>query len=323
MKNLSIFLKIYLVSVSILIGLCLLASLTFFIYSYKDVVSDLKYVNWFSPVWSPSRKVDSTNNFSLLWSKKVEGGSQHLAFTQLFAPDDKNLIYITTHSINSIDYLTGDLLWLTEFPEDTTFHFYDGRLYSLDSACKDNQSCTEKVFDIPAMCNVNLSHLNRLSTMRVYDAHTGNKVWEYSYRLVYSNQIFFNGKSMILEGVTWDLLNKYILNIEVNLDSGDVIKSDCENYNSYSRISDDDGILSSAFLPILSDDDWERNVETPAFIVKGSKLILVDRKTKHSSGEIVFSGFPLNAYDVKLIVKDGLLIVFLDDSNQFFVFQIK
>jgi hypothetical protein len=323
MKNLSIFLKIYLVSVSILIGLCLLASLTFFIYSFKDVVSDLKYVNWFSPVWSPSRKVDSTNNFSLLWSKKVEGGSQHLTYTQLFVPDDKNLIYISTHSINSLDYLTGDLLWSTEFPEDTIFHFYDGKLYSLDSACQDNPLCTEKIFNIPPECKVNLTHLNRLSAMRVYDAPTGKKLWEYSYRMVYPNEVFFNGNSMFLEGMTWDLVHKFIMNIEVSLDTGDVIKSDCVNYNSYSRISDDDGILSSAFLPILSDTDWERNVGTPAFIVKDSKLILVDRKTKQSSGEIVFSGFPLNAYEVNLIVKDGLLIVFLDDSNQFFVFQIK
>ena len=211
MKNLSIFLKIYLVLASILIGLCLLASLTFFIYSFKDVVSDLKYVNWFSPVWSPSRKVNSTNNFSLLWTKKVEGGSQQLTYTQLFAPDDKNLIYITTHSINSIDYLTGDLLWLTEFPEDTIFHFYDGKLYSLDLACQDDPSCTEKIFNIPPACKVNLTHLNRLSAMRVYDAHTGNKIWEYSYRLVYPNHVFFNGNSMILEGMTWDLARKYIL----------------------------------------------------------------------------------------------------------------
>jgi hypothetical protein len=323
MKNLNIFLKIYVICAVVLIGFCALASIAIHIPMIIEIISDFKYVRFFQPERMPSRNLSSTDQFTFLWSKKIEDGSRHLTYTQLFTPDDKNLIYITTHSLNSIDYLTGDLLWSTEFPEDTIFHFYDGRLYSLDSACEDNRSCTEKVFDIPPICNVNLSNLNRLSAMRVYDAHTGNKLWEYSYRMIYPNEMFFNGNSMILEGMTWDLLHGYILNIEVSLDSGDVIKSDCANYTSYTRISDDDGILSSAFLPILSDDDWERNVETPAFIVKGSKLILVDRKTKHSSGEIVFSGFPLNAYDVKLIVKDGLLIVFLDDSNQFFVFQIK
>jgi hypothetical protein len=323
MKNLNIFLKIYVICAVVLIGFCAFVSIAIHIPTIIEIISDFKYVRFFQPERMPSRNLSSTDQFTFLWSKKIEDGSRHLTYTQLFTPDDKNLIYITTHSLNSIDYLTGDLLWSTEFPEDTIFHFYDGRLYSLDSACEDNRSCTEKVFDIPPMCNVNLSHLNRLSAMRVYDAHTGNKLWEYSYRMIYPNEIFFNGNSMILEGMTWDLLRKYILNIEVSLDSGEVIKSDCANYNSYSRISDNDGILSSAFSPILSDDDWKDDSDKLAFTTRGSSLILANRQTKQPLGKITFTGFSLDPWDIQLIIHNDLLVVYFDDSNQFFTFRMK
>jgi hypothetical protein len=49
---------------------------------------------------------------------------------------------------------------------------------------------------------------------------------------------------------------------------------------------------------------------------------MVNRQTRIPLAKIEFTG-PLNPEDVELIFNDNILIVYLDDSNQFFAFQKK
>jgi len=271
----------------------------------------------FYPEQAPARDAAS-EDFTLLWSKKTGEGSQHLVYTQIFNPDDKSVIYITPNSMNSIDFSTGVALWTTNVPEDSTFHFYDGKIFSLDSYDDKVPFASTANISIPSKCNS-----RDQSTLRVYNPYTGKKEWEYSYQMVYPGQIFFKDNSAFIRGLTISLFAKYISVFEIDINSGQILGVECQNYNNYSSISTDEGILSSDFYPITRDREWKRDSDKPAFVVEGSKLIMVDRQTKKPLSQIEFTGFPLNPDDTQLIISGNTLIVFLDDSNQFFAFQVK
>jgi hypothetical protein len=278
-----------------------------------DDVKDLR----FYPEQVPARDV-IPEDFSPLWSKKTGEGSYYVGFTQIFNPDDKSIVYITPNSMNSIDILTGEELWTTNIPEDSTFHFYDDKIFSLDSYDDNVPFASSASINIPSKCNS-----NDQSTLRVYNPYTGKKEWEYSYQMVDPDEMFFKDNSAFIDGLTISLFAKYISAFEIDIDSGKILGVECQDKNNYSRISTDDGILSSGFYPITRDWEWKKENDKPAFIVEGSKLIMVDRQTKNPLSQIEFTGFPLNPNNTQLIISGNILIVYLDESNQFFAFQMK
>jgi len=220
--------------------------------------------------------------------------------------------------MSSIDFLTGEELWTTTVPEDSTFHFYDDKFFSLDSYDDKVSFASSANINIPSKCNS-----NDKSTLRVYDPHTGKKEWEYSYRMVYPEQIFFSNNSAFIHGLTIGFAAKYISVFEIDVNSGQILGMECQNYNNYSHVSTDEGILSSGFYPITRDWEWKKESDKPAFVVEGSKVIMVDRQTRNPKSQIEFTGFPINPDDTQLIISGNILVVYLDDSNQFFAFQIK
>jgi hypothetical protein len=294
-------------------GICVLVRFAIDVSLIWEGAKDLR----FYPEWAPARDADS-EDFHPLWSKKTGEGSQHLVYTQIFTPDDKSIIYITPNSMNSIDFSTGAALWTTNVPGDYTFHFYDGKIFSLDSYDDKVPFASNASISIPSKCNS-----GDQSTLRVYNPHSGQKEWEYSYQMVYPEQIFFKNNSAFIHGLTIGLPAKYISVFEIDINSGQILDVECQNYNNYSSISTDEGILSSGFYPITRDWEWKKESDNPAFIVEGSKLIMVDRQTKNPISHIEFTGFPLNPDNTQLIISDNILIVYLDDSNQFFAFQMK
>lgn len=272
------------------------------------------------PLQVPIRDVIS-EDFSPLWSKEIGESSQHLVHTQILAPDDKSIIYITPNSMNSIDLSTGAALWTTNVPEVSTFHFYHNKIFSLDSYDNEVPFVSTASISIPSKCS---SHDPRNeSTLRVYNPHTGKKEWEYSYQMVIPDRMSFKDNSAFTHGLTIGFTGKYISIFEIDIDSGQILGVECQNYNNYSSSSADDDILSSSFYPITRDWEWKTESDNPAFIVEGSKLIRVDRQTKNPISQIEFTGFPLKPNSTQLIISDDILIVYLDDSNQFFAFQVK
>lgn len=299
------------------LGVCMAFMLVRFIFDFSLIIENLQDITFYLER-VPSRDFVSSEKFTFLWSKETEDGSEHHVFTQIFTPDEKNLVYITGLSINSVDYETGKLLWSTDVPEDSTFYFYRDKLFSLDSYDELVPFVSEAETTILSKCNS-----NDKSTLRVYNPHTGKKTWEYSYHMVYPEGMYFKDDSAFISGLTIESFAKYISAFEVDIQSGQILGVTCKNLNDYSRISYDEGIISSGFYPILRDWEWEKNIDTPAFITDGRRLIMVNRDTKEPLGQIEFSGFSLNPYDVQLIIQRDLLVVYLNDSNQFFVFQIE
>ena len=299
-------------SILIFGGICVLVRFAIYLFLIWDDVKDLR----FYPERVPARDV-LLEDFSPLWSKKTGEGSHHLGFTQIFNPDDKSIVYITPNSMNSIDILTGEELWTTNVPEDSTFRFYDDKIFSLDSYDDNVPFASSASINIPSKCNS-----KDQSTLRVYNPHTGKKEWEYSYQMVDPNQMFFKDNSAFIDGLTISL-SKYISVFEVDINSGQILGMECQNYNNYSRISTDEGILSSGIDPITRDWEWKKESDKPAFIVEGSKLIMVDRQTKNPLSQIEFTGLHLSPDNTQLIISGNILIVYLDDSNQFFAFQMK
>lgn len=276
-------------------------------------VKDLR----FYPEQAPARDVVA-DDFLLLWSKKIGEGSQHLVFTQILNPDNSSIVYITPNSMNSIDLLTGTELWTTTVPEDSIFHYFDDKIFSLDSYDGNVPFASIESISIPSKCNS-----SDLSTLRVYNPHTGEMMWEYSYQMVYPGEIYFKDNSAYIYGLTLSLFTKYFSIFEIDINSGHILGVECQSLKNYSRISTDEGILSSGYSPITRDWEWEKESDKPAFIVEGSKLIMVDHKTKEPLSQIEFTGFPLNPDSIQLIINGNILIVYLDDSNQFFAFQTK
>lgn len=275
----------------------------------------------FYPENTPPRTVISTNGFSPMWSKKTEDGNQHIVYMQLFSVDDEQLIYASENSLNALDYFTGDLRWSIKNSESSTFHLYNDKLYSL--AVYDNTIpfAPEENINMPSDCNS-----NDLSTMHVYDPRNGQKIWEYSYRMAASyNGISFKNNSAFIQGLTIAFTDKYISELEVELVTGKILNVSCRNYNDYSYSDEGrtEGVLSSGFWPIYDDLGWKLNIDGPTFIVEGTKLIMVNREDKQPVGSVEFSDSELNPYHVQMIIQNNLLVVYLDDSNQFFAFQMK
>lgn len=266
----------------------------------------------------PLRSVDSTNSFMFLWSKNTENGTEHLVFTQIFALDDESFVYVTTNSMNSVDYLSGETLWTTSIPEDTTFHLYADKLFTLNSHDAHVPFATLQDISIPSKCNS-----MDMSTLRVYDPHTGEKIWEYSYEMVYPDEIFFEGNNAVIYGLTIAAFNKYVSEFSVDIESGQITGVTCQNLKEHSISGRYEGILSSNFYPIRDERDWEDDSNDPTYIVEGTKLIRIDRESMQNLASIEFSGFPLNPWDVQLINRGNQLIVYLNDSDQLFAFQIQ
>lgn len=298
-------------SILIFSGICVLVRFTIDFSLIWESLKDLR----FYPEQAPARDVVS-DDFLPLWSKKIGEGSQHLVFTQIFNPDDSSIVYITPNSMNSIDLLTGAELWTTIIPEDSTFHLYGDKIFSLDTYDDNVPFASTESISIPSKCNS-----SDQSTLRVYNPYTGEKKWEYSYQMVYPGEMYFKENSTFIDGLTISLL-KYISVFEVDINSGQILGVKCQRLNDYSRISTDEGILSSGFYPITRDWEWKKESDKPAFIVEGSKLIMLDRQTKNPLSQIEFTGFPLNPDNTQLIISGNILIVYFDDSNQFFAFQM-
>lgn len=303
------------IAISIVL-ICLIPFLFFRLIQFISFLDEFSQLRFY-PEQVPSREIVSADAFSLVWSTKTGNGSQYIFYTQIFSPDDKNLIYITPYTMNSIDFFTGQPLWTTEIHEDTRFHLYDDKIFSLNSYDKTVPFVSDEDLNISLRCK------NKdKSTLRVYDPQTGGILWEYSYYNVSGHDVYFDGNSVIVRGLTISL-NKYLSDFEIDIDSGQMLRVTCQSYSDYKRISNDEGILSSGYSPITRDWEWERNTELPAFITKGTKLIMVDRQTKQPVKEITFSGFSLNPDAMTLIIRNDVLVVYLDDSNQFFAFQVK
>lgn len=294
---------------------CFVINMILGIIQFIPAVIELSQLKFY-PENVPLRSVNSTDGFVLLWSKNTENGTEHRVFTQIFTPDDENLVYVTTNSINSIDYLSGETLWMTSIPEDTTFHFYGDKLFTLNSHDSNVPFASIENISIPSKCN----SMDR-STLRVYDPYSGKKMWEYSYKMVYPDKIFFKDNMAVISGLTIAVFNKYISEFSVDVQSGQIMGVTCQNYREYSYFGKDEGILSSGFYPILDERDWKDDTEDPTYVVDGTKLMLVDSESRQKLASIEFSGFSLNPYDVDLINHEDLLIVYLNDSNQFFAFQ--
>ena len=311
MKKKKLLTNAFVWSILIFGGICVLVRFAIDLSLIWESAKDLR----FYPELAPARDVVS-DDFLPLWSKKIGEGSQNLVFTQIFKPNDSSIVYITPNSMNSIDLLTGAELWTTIVPEDSTFHFYDDKIFSLDSYDDNVPFALAESISIPLKCNS-----SDQSTLRVYNPYTGEKEWEYSYQMAYPNEMYFKENSAFIDGLTISM-SKYISVFEVDINSGQILGVECQRLNDYSRISTDEGILSSGFYPITRDWEWKKESDKPAFIVEGSKLIMVDRQTKNPLSQIEFTGFPLNPDNTQLIISGNILIVYLDDSNQFFAFQM-
>ncbi len=302
-------------SILVFTGICILIWLTI---GFSPILKSLRVFKFY-PERVPIRTLASVENFSLAWERETRDGTRYLGYTQLFTPDEKNLIYVSTDSLNSLDYSTGKLLWFEEIPEDSVFHLYQNKIFSLDTYDNLVPIVTEPGLPVPSECNS-----YDTSILRVYDPYTAKKIWEYAYRMVDPNDIYFRDNSAFLSDVTVTPFSKYISLLEVDIQSGKILAVSCQPYNNnYSRISDDEGILSSSFTPISRDRDWEQNIEFPAFVVEGRELTMVDHENKQTLGVIEFSGAELNPNDIQLIIQNNLLVVYLDDSNQFFAFHMK
>jgi hypothetical protein len=278
----------------------------------------------FYPEYVPGRSFVSAKGFSLAWTKQTAPASSYIVYTQMFTPDDKSLVYVTRNSLDSVDIRTGEQLWSVPIPTDSIFHLYNDRFFTVNSDDSAIPFAPQAGISIPGNC----ASSNDARSLSVYEPHTGQKVWELSYPLVSSSEIYFDGDTAYMTGLTIAFTAKYISIVKIDITSGNILDIDCINLNDYSRPSDAEGQLSANFVSAIDDVYDELYVLTgdrsiPYFTVDGIKLNLFNLKTKQSSNEIKFWGFPLNPFSTQIIVQNDLLIVYLDDSDQFFAFQMK
>lgn len=308
--------------ISMILSLLILTEILLVLFLFKILLipNEINGVKIY-PEKVSTRSLVSSENFSLVWDKETEDGNQNIVYMQMFSLNDDQLIYSSENSLTALNYSTGDVRWSIKTPENSTFHLYNDKLYSVTPYDAAISFAPEENIHMPSDCNS-----NDLSTIRVYDPNNGQKIWEYSYRMVTSyNGISFKNNSAFIQGLTSTLTDKYISELEVELATGKVLSVSCRNLNdySYSNEGGTEGVLSSGFWPIYDDLGWKLNIDEPVFIVEGNKLIMVNRESKQPMRFVEFSGSELNPYDVQMIVRNDLLVVYLDDSNQFFVFQMK
>lgn len=270
----------------------------------------------------PDRDLVSSGRFSFLWSAGTEEGTQTRSLTQIFAPDDQNLVYITRRSINSIDYLTGALRWSTKIPEDSLMHFYQDRLFTLDTHDPAVPFAPGTNTNIPLGCKIGIP-----ATMRVYNPHTGEIIWEYSYSSVSLSSIAFENNVVFLQdSINGRRVSQYSPRdrsyLDVDIPSGRILRGGCHDDYIFSQYGHID-LITSTYGPISSKGEWIDTIEEPPFVVSGSKLMMVNRQSRIPVAEIEFSGRPLDSAYVQILVRNDFLVVYLNDSNQFFAFRMK
>jgi hypothetical protein len=266
------------------------------------------------------RQVGLSENFSLLWSKKVEDGNQYQAFAQIFVPDGNSIVYATKTALASLEYATGDLKWSVATPLNSFFYYYEDRLFSLNKYDEKVLFVPNGNIDLPIECSYSDS-----STLRTYDSHTGQIIWEYSYPFTEPNDISFKENSMFIDGFSVALTKKYIPELEIDIDTGNVIGSMCQFYSDigYSSTGRTEGVLSSGFMPVYDDLSWKLLEEGQlAMVPEGTRLTMMHPDSRQPLGFIEFLGSDLNPFDVQMVFYNNILIVHLDDSDQFFAFRV-
>lgn len=299
--------------------LCMLFVISFYFMQFLqiiDEVSDLK----FYPEKVPDRQVGLIEKFSLLWSKKTEEGNQYNVFTQIFVPDENSIVYVTRTALISLDYMTGDLRWSVATPLNSFFYYYADRFFSLTKYEENILFAPDSALDLPIECSYSDS-----STLRVYDPHTGQKVWEFSYPFTEPDTMTFKDNSVFIDGFSITSTGKYIPELEINIDTGEVMGFTCQNYNDvgYSSKGRTEGILSSEFKPVYDDLSWKLLKEGQlAMVPEGTRLTMIHPESKQPLGFIEFLGSELNPYDVQMVFHNNILIIYLNDSDQFFAFRV-
>jgi hypothetical protein len=196
-------------------------------------------------------------------------------------------------------------------------HFYQDKLFSLDMHDPAVPFAPGTNTNIPPGCNIGIP-----ATMRVYNPHTGKIIWEYSYFRVSTGFISFKNNVVVLEGSTLSRNPRYYSYLDVDVQSGRVLRGACYEDDAISQYDDIDK-LTSTYRPIFYEGQWMDVAEEPPFVTDGSKLMMVNRQSRIPVAEIEFSGRPLDSAYVQILVRNDFLIVYLDDSNQFFTFRMK
>jgi hypothetical protein len=294
------------------------------IYIIIIVVLTIFYANlwrirdWFEIV-SP-RSIVGTENIELLWNKDIKIETLSTTYVEFFSPDERSVVFWNSNFLNSLDILTGELLWKTPAPGIQTIRLLDSKFFVTSPDWYDVLDKAPSFDSKSSEC----SSYYGITTLLLYNAITGEKIWGYRYDGASPSNIFFDDKNVYLEGSNDHGQSNSIVQIDKN--TGSVVSINCNrwpNKNVIPTHPPNKGGISSTYTPILELRDMQRLNLDYYFIVEDNSLVLLDKITKGSTAFIEFSGEKLDPWKINIINQKDIVMVYFIDSKQLFGFHLQ
>jgi hypothetical protein len=266
-----------------------------------------------------SRSVAGTENIELLWNKDIKIETLSTTYVEFFLPNERSVVYWNSNFLNSLDILTGEILWKTAAPGIQTIRLHDEKFFVTSPDWYDVLDKAPSFDTKSSEC----SSYYGITTLLSYNAITGERIWGYRYDGASSSDMFFNDKNIYLEGSNNHRQDKSIIQIDES--TGNVISINCNKSPNKKFIPTppgNKGGISSTYNPVLYEQQIQQENRDYHFIVEGSKLVVLNGITKGSIAFIEFSGKKLDPWKIDIVNQKNIVMVYLDDSRQLFGFRL-
>ena len=266
-----------------------------------------------------ARSIAGLDNATLLWEKELQIEPVSTVEVEFFLPDERSVVFQNSNILNSLDILTGEVIWETAVPDVRTIRLLDNKFY-ITSADSGNTLDKALSFDTTSS---ECSAYYGVTGLLTYNAITGEKIWGYRYDGAYTTDMFFDQESIYLKGSNDHGQSKSIVQVDKN--TGSVMSTHCNRWPDKNTIPTppaDRGGVSSTYSPILEMRDIQRLHFDYYFFVEGSRLILLDRIAKDPIAFIEFSGKKLDPWKIDIVNQQNIVMIYFKDSHQLFGFRL-
>jgi hypothetical protein len=266
----------------------------------------------------PPRSIVGKENIDLIWSKDIKIKTGTDGYVEFFKPDERSVVFWNSNFLNSVDILTGEILWKTEAVDASTIRMSDNKFFVISYDW--SPFYKELYFDTkPSECSSDYGSIVLLA----YNAITGEKIWGYRYDGADTSYLSFDDTNVYLEGSANHATSQSIVQIDKN--TGNNVSINCNEWPNKNIIPTpprNEGGVSSTYIPIVNEQQTKRKNRDYPFIVEGSKLIALNGSTKNPIAFIEFSGEALNPERISIVNQKNVIMVYLQDSRQLFSFRL-
>jgi hypothetical protein len=260
-----------------------------------------------------------------LWAKTVDIEDPHKTWVEFFMPEEQTLVFWSpqAETLISLDMVSGVTNWEAAVPNHSTMTLYDDTFYVLAYDWLDVLEDAPNSDD-PRWPNCKFGGKAALVT---YDPNTGEQLWGYVYRGVDSYALTFDDQSVYLTGSGDHGSSRSLAQIDA--DTGELLYLDCYKWPDEKEIpypptydGDQSPLQYYSVYDPENEFDTRRYGQELSFIVHGTRLDIMEGDSDKVLGSLYFDGADLTSWMMDVVVKDDVVVIYLQDSDQLYSFRM-